>query len=91
MNQGANLRFPAHCRWGERNISPNLASKIPPLGIIKKENCLLEAYWASERLIYEPTYFKQSVLYFLHRSQRFEVSYDEKISSSLSMATSAQC
>ena len=30
-NQGANLRFTAHCRWGERNISPNPASKIPPL------------------------------------------------------------
>ena len=25
VNQDANLRFPAHCRWGERNISPNPA------------------------------------------------------------------
>ena len=31
VNQDANLRFLAHCRWGERNISPNPASKIPPL------------------------------------------------------------
>ena len=31
VNQVANLRFPAHCRWGELNISPNPASKIPPL------------------------------------------------------------
>ena len=34
VNQGANLRFPACCTWGERNISPNPASKIPPLLIL---------------------------------------------------------
>ena len=33
VNQGAKLHFPAHCRWIERNISPNPASKIPPLVI----------------------------------------------------------
>ena len=33
VNWGANLLFPVHCRWGERNISPNPASKIQPLVI----------------------------------------------------------
>ena len=36
VNQGANLCFPAHCIWGERNISPNPASKIPPLALTMK-------------------------------------------------------
>ena len=33
VNQGANLRFPAHFRWGEHNVSPYPASKIPHLHI----------------------------------------------------------
>ena len=36
VNRGANLRFPARCRWKERNISPNPVSKIPPLTMISE-------------------------------------------------------
>ena len=33
-NSGWNLHFSAHCRRGERNFSPNPASKILAMGII---------------------------------------------------------